>query len=74
MTAATGAPVRIGLESAREGSHLACHRLIPDTGRTMPAHARYWRVAEELGCGHLTRTAPVAVSAADAAFARARFR
>ena len=70
MTAATGAPVRIGLESAREGSHLACHRLIPDTGRAMPAHVRYWRVAEELGCGGLNRVAPVAVSAADAAFAR----
>ena len=72
MTAATGAPVRIGLESAREGSHLACHRLIPDSGRAMPAHARYWRVAEELGCGGLTRATPVAVSAADAAFARRR--
>ena len=70
MTAATGAPVRIGLESAREGSHLAVHRLIPDTGRVMPAHVRYWRVAEELGCGELRRSAPIAVAAADAAFAR----
>ena len=70
MTAATGAPVRIGLESAREGSRLACHRLIPDTGRAMPAHARYWRVAEELGCGHFRRATPVAISGGDAAFAR----
>ena len=70
MTAATGAPVRVGLESAREGSRLACHRLIPDTGRGMPAHARYWRVAEELGVGDLRRSTPIAVSAADAAFAR----
>ena len=70
MTAATGAPVRIGLESAREGASLAVHRTLPDTGRLMPAHARYWRVAEELGCGGLSRTTPVAASRADAAFAR----
>ena len=70
MAAATGARTRIGLESAREGSRLAAHRLIPDTGRVMPAHVRYWRVAEELGVGHLRRTVPVAVGSADAAFAR----
>ena len=72
MTVATGAPVRVGLETAREGSHLACHRLIPDSGRQMPAHARYWRVAEELGLGHLTRPMPIAVDRADAAWAAAR--
>ena len=70
MTAATGARTRVGLESAREGSHLACHRLIPDTGRLMPAHQRYWRVAEELGCGGFSRPTPIAVAKADADFAR----
>lgn len=69
MTAATGAPVRIGLESAREGASLAVHRTIPDSGRNMPAHARYWRVAEELGLGEQDRATPIAVSRSDAAFA-----
>ena len=45
MTWATQAPFRIGLETAREGSAAACHLLIPDTGREVPAHERYWRVA-----------------------------
>ncbi|NNJ23959.1 glycosyltransferase family 9 protein [Alienimonas chondri] len=70
MTAATGAPMRIGLESAREGASLAVHRTLPDSGRMMPAHARYWRVAEELGMGGLDRSTPIAVSRSDAAFAQ----
>lgn len=49
MVHATEAPVRIGLETAREGSGLACHALLEDTGRTVPAHRRYWRLAEFLG-------------------------
>jgi heptosyltransferase I len=51
MTAATRAPLRVGLETAREGSALACHAVIPDTGRHVAAHRRYWRVAEALGLG-----------------------
>ncbi|MCA8982214.1 MAG: lipopolysaccharide heptosyltransferase II [Planctomycetaceae bacterium] len=49
MTLATGAPLRIGLETARECSHLACHGLLPNTTKSVPAHARYWRLAELLG-------------------------
>ncbi|MCG6154439.1 lipopolysaccharide heptosyltransferase II [Rubinisphaera margarita] len=49
MTAATGATLRVGLQTAREYSHLACHGLLPETERGVPAHARYWRVAEALG-------------------------
>ncbi|RPI88849.1 MAG: glycosyltransferase family 9 protein [Planctomycetaceae bacterium] len=49
MTLATGARVRIGLETAREGSRWCCTDLIPHTGRDVPAHARYWRIAETLG-------------------------
>lgn len=49
MAAATGARHRVGLETAREGSHLACRYIVPETGRDVPAHARYWRVAESLG-------------------------
>jgi lipopolysaccharide heptosyltransferase II len=49
MVAATGAPLRVGLESAREGANLACNCVIPDSGRMVPAHLRYWRIAEALG-------------------------
>lgn len=65
MTAATGAPRRVGLESAREGAHLACHVAIPDSGRGVPAHVRYWRVAESLGLGERRRDTLVPISADD---------
>ena len=65
MTVASGAPVRIGLETAREGSQWTCHALIPATGREVPAHARYGRVAEVLGVTQVTRHHPIMISAAD---------
>ena len=49
MAAATRAPLRIGLETSREGAGLACHETISGTGRSVSAFQRYWRVAEELG-------------------------
>ncbi len=55
MTMATAAPLRIGLETTREGSHLAYNLTIPDTGKSVPANARYWRVAEALGVGNHPR-------------------
>lgn len=55
MTAATSAPIRVGLETAREGANLACNLVLPDTGPELAAHARYWRIAESLGVGHLPR-------------------
>lgn len=54
MTLATKAKCRVGLETAREMSHWACDVLIPDSGRDVAAHARYWRVAEALGLGDRT--------------------
>ena len=51
MTTATRAPWRIGIEAAREGSHLAYNLTIPDTGRLVPAYLKYWRVADALGQG-----------------------
>ena len=51
MTLATRAPLRLGLESAREGSGWSCHGLLSDSGPLVPAHRRYWRVAEFLGRG-----------------------
>jgi len=69
MTRATGASVRLGLETAREGSGWSCHGLLEDTGRDVPAHRRYWRVAESLGQGHLRPDARIAIGSADRAWA-----
>ena len=53
MTFATGAKTRIGLQTAREGSRYACHQIVDQTGRDIPAHARYWQVAKAIGTTHL---------------------
>ena len=58
-----------GLETAREGSHLGCHIILPETGRLMAAHARYWRVAEELGVGDQPRQLQLSISSQDRAVA-----
>jgi lipopolysaccharide heptosyltransferase II len=63
MTVATRATVRVGLETAREGASLACNCIIPDSSRNVPAHLRYWRVAEALGAGGRSRVAVVPVTA-----------
>lgn len=65
MTFATRAGVRVGLETAREGANLACNYVLPETGRDVPAYARYWRVAEMFGWGHLPRTLDFPQTAAD---------
>lgn len=61
MTAATGAPVRIGLETSREGANLSCNGIVANTHRHIPAHQRYWRVAEVLGAGHVRPLTQIAV-------------
>jgi lipopolysaccharide heptosyltransferase II len=65
MTIATGAQVRVGLQTAREGSHLTLNSVIPNTIRDMPAHTRYWQVAEVLGLGSQARDTFIATSSAD---------
>lgn len=52
MTAATGAPRKVGFANAREGAvHFYTDRVeIPDADR-IHAVERYWRVAEALGAG-----------------------
>ncbi|GAB4151092.1 MAG: lipopolysaccharide heptosyltransferase I [Planctomycetaceae bacterium] len=65
MTWATASPLRIGLESSREGAGYACHFLLRDTGRFVPAHLRYWRVAEALGLANRTRETHIAISRND---------
>lgn len=70
LTAASGARWRIGLQTAREGAAYTTNVTLAGTGRELPAHARYWRVAEALGLGHASREAWVSVPAQ--ALARAR--
>lgn len=65
MTWATGARWRIGLETAREGSRYATNITIPGTSRLVPAHARYWRVAEAFGVGDVPRRALIQISTDD---------
>lgn len=65
MTLATRAPIRIGLQTAREGSSLTTNCVIPDTSKAVPAHARLWRVAEVLGMGDAPKQPQVIVSNAD---------
>jgi ADP-heptose:LPS heptosyltransferase len=65
MTFATAAPLRVGLETAREGAQWACHQTLPDSGRLVPAHLRYWRVAEALGMGDRRRETIVHTSPDD---------
>lgn len=49
MSIATAAPLRIGLETAREGASAAVHRLVPQSGPDVPAHARYGHLLSWLG-------------------------
>ena len=65
MTLATAARMRVGLQTAREGSHLAYNFVIPQTGRKVPAHMRYWRVLEAIGKPDCPRETIVQVSRAD---------
>ncbi|GDY08386.1 MAG: lipopolysaccharide heptosyltransferase II [Planctomycetota bacterium] len=69
MAAATGAPLRVGLESSREGASLACHVTIPGTSKGMSAFQRYWRIAEELGLGDRKPQTIVPTTDADHAWA-----
>jgi len=69
MTAATRAPLRVGLETSREGARLACHQTIPGTSKGMSAFRRYWRIAEELGLGQCTPQTIVPTTEADRAWA-----
>ena len=74
MSAATGAKWRVGLETAREGAGLACHCLIPGTGRDVPAHARYWNVAGALGISGPPRNVGIPQDKADSDWAASRLQ
>jgi lipopolysaccharide heptosyltransferase II len=72
MTFATRAPVRVGLETAREGANLACNCILPDSNRDVPAHARYWRIADALGLADHPQKAVIPTTAADHAWVAER--
>lgn len=74
MTMATRADVRVGLEAAREGASLAYNCLIPDTSQRVPAHLRYWRVAEALGMANHPRSSVIPTTAADGIWLADRLR
>jgi lipopolysaccharide heptosyltransferase II len=74
MTWATGAPLRVGLEAAREGASLACNCVLPDSDRDVPAHVRYWRVAEALGMAHHPQVTVIPTTDSEAAWRAARLR
>jgi lipopolysaccharide heptosyltransferase II len=81
MTGVTGARVRVGLQTTREGAHRACTAIVPGTGRDVPARQRYWRIAEELfrseaGAAILPRagSAEIPLTPVDRAFATSLVR
>ncbi len=74
MTWATRARLRVGLETAREGAGWACQLTLPDSGRLVPAHLRYWRVAEELGLGDRCREPRIPFTDAQREWAELRLK
>lgn len=71
MTMATGAPVKIGYETAREGSHLTVHGLVPGTDRPTPPAIRNRRFLEWLGLSGNLESSGIALSNMDREFAMA---
>lgn len=69
MCLATGAPLRVGLQTAREGSRWAYHHVLHDSGRQVPAHRRAWRLADELGLADLAPHTEIAVTQSEQAWA-----
>ena len=74
MTAATAAPVRVGLQTARELSHLACTTILPGTGRDVPARLRYRKILDAVGGDPATGLADLPMTAADRAWADEKLR
>jgi lipopolysaccharide heptosyltransferase II len=59
MSLITKAPIRVGMETAREGAHLAYTHIMPDSGPLVPEYQRPWRIAEALGRGDLRRSSAI---------------
>ena len=65
MLWATRASLRVGLESAREGSLWGCHFLIPETDLSVPAHLRSRHVVDALGLTNFDSGLRLGISRAD---------
>jgi ADP-heptose:LPS heptosyltransferase len=65
MLWATEASLRVGLESAREGSMWGCHFLIPGTDLSVPAHLRCRRVVNALGVANFSPELRLGISRSD---------
>lgn len=65
MALATKAPVRIGLEAAREGAGFAYTETLEDSGPLVPEAQRYWRLAEHFGLGDHRGSAGLVIDDAD---------
>ena len=74
MTRATGAAVRIGLASAREGSRLCYTHCVDDKTEVRHAVDRYWRVVEALGDAPAVKTFHVPVQTDARTWARERLQ
>ena len=72
MARVTKAPVRIGLESAREVARFAYTRTLPDSGPLVPETQRFWRLAEHFGLGNHRGSAGITISHTDRNWVRAR--
>jgi heptosyltransferase I len=70
MTLATRAAIRVGLESAREGSKWGAHFAVPRTGPNVPPHMRYRRVADALGLSDLPLEGRLAIGRSETQWAR----
>ena len=68
----TGAPVRLGLSSTREGGSLFHTHRIHDGGRVVHAVERYWRIVEALGGGDLPKRFRLPIAAEARSWARER--
>lgn len=62
MAWSTNARIRMGWTSAREGSALFYSHLIDDLPLEQNGVERYWRLAEALGVGHLSKEFPLRIS------------
>lgn len=69
MCLATAAPLRVGLQTAREGSRWTYHHALHDSGVQVPAHRRAWRLADELGLAELIPHTEISIPESEQAWA-----
>jgi len=65
MTLATRAPIRLGLETAREGSRWALTHVVPESSRQVPAWERYLRVLDAVQADRTQARTTLSISQSD---------